>query len=72
VYTQNRNLVIGVIRAIINATEQETSSDLFDVGDGSEPISSGETEDDGDQITSESAGRVGLFTRRPRRRNSRR
>jgi EAL domain-containing protein (putative c-di-GMP-specific phosphodiesterase class I) len=72
VYTQNRNLVIGVIRAIINATEKETSPDLFDVGDGSEPISSGETEDDGDQITSESAGRVGLFTRRPRRRNSRR
>jgi hypothetical protein len=72
VYTQNRNLVIGVIRAIINATEKETSPDLFDVGDGSEPISSGETEDVGDPIISESARRVGLFTRRPHWRNSRR
>jgi hypothetical protein len=68
VYTQNRNLVIGVIRAIINATEQETSTDLFDVGDGSEPMSGGETEDDGDRITPESTRRVGLFARRSRRR----
>jgi hypothetical protein len=72
VYTQNRNLVVGVIRAIISATEQKTSPDLFDVGDGSEPISGGETEDDEDLIRSESTSRVGVFARRPRRRDSRR